>query len=136
MNRFIYICCFFAILPIFGQQNPSFKELRQRLSQETDREKIETYLDISELTIPSDSVLKYLNEALLVSERIKFDSIYPIQFAICVSYYMKGDFNKAKQEIRKGLKNYNITKNPEGTLGHINMLLTRRLFTVTIMQRI
>jgi len=122
MNRFIYIL-YFVFIPVFGQQSPSFQELKQRLFVETDREKIETYLDISELAIPPDSALVYLDKALLVSEKIAFDSIYPIQFAKSVSFYTKGDFNKAKQEIRKGFNNYNFTKNPEGTLGHINMLL-------------
>ena len=123
MNKILFALFTFIVFTSNSQSNLSFEDLKQRLSQETDREKIETYLDISELTIPSDSILKYLNEALLISERIKFDSIYPIQFAICVSYYMKGDYISAKNKIRKGLNNYQFTKNPEGTYGHINMLI-------------
>ena len=123
MNKILFVLFAFIVFTANSQSNLSFNDLKLRLTQETNREKIETYLDISELAIPSDSSLVYLNKALVVSKEIGYDSIYPIQFAICVSYYMKGDYNKAKEEIRKGLNNYNWTKNPDGTYGHIHMLI-------------
>ncbi|PHS63958.1 MAG: hypothetical protein COB12_08850 [Flavobacterium sp.] len=123
MNKILFVLLALIAFTSLGQNNLSFEDLKQRLSQETDREKIETCLDISELAIPPDSALVYLNKALLVSEKIAFDSIYPIQFKKSAFLYVKGDYIKAKSEIRKGLKNYKYTENPKGTLGHINMLL-------------
>ncbi|RLD50069.1 MAG: hypothetical protein DRJ05_20125, partial [Bacteroidetes bacterium] len=120
------VTLFFAIF-LLGISNHSLgqnlEELKQRLSKETDREKIETYLDISELGISQDTVLFYLGEAMEVSEKIGFDSIYNIQFAVCVSYYVRGDFERAKTEIRKGFDSYMFTDYPNASLGQINMLL-------------
>ncbi len=36
---------------------------------------------------------------------------------------IKGNLKEAKKEIRKEFSNYKYTKNPNATLGHINMLL-------------
>lgn len=117
----IYFVLFFSFPFCVISQN--YSDLKLRLNNENQREKIETYLDISDLPISLDSALVYLDKALQVSKKIEFDSIYPIQFAISRAYFMKGDYNIAKKEIRKGLNNYKFTKNSDGTLGHINMLL-------------
>jgi len=120
MKQLLPLIIYIITISIYSQD---LKEFKQRLVNETDRERIETYLDISELPIPRDTVIIYLNKALETSKRIKYDSIYPIQFGLTVAYYMKGDFVNAKKEIKKGFKTYNYTEDPQGTKGHINMLL-------------
>lgn len=122
MRLFIFGCFLLCSLFLFSQEE-DFIALKKRLESETDRQKIETYLDISELDVPRDTALQYLDRALILSHEIEFDSIYPIQFAKCASYFVKGEFEKAKSEIRKGYKTYIWTDYPKGTLGHINMLL-------------
>ena len=106
----------------FGQQR-KLDSLRKILVNQTDRDKIETYINISNLPISRDSAIIYLRNALKISKEIHFDSIYPIQFALAASYYVKGDLIVAKKEIRQGFGSYKFTKDPDGTLGHINMLL-------------
>ena len=125
--KFVIYTGFFIFLnlfvsPVFAQ-NTKVDSLKKRLLTETKREQIETYLDISEQPIPRDTAIFYLHKALENAKKIHFDSIYPIQFAISASYFVKGDMKSAKNEIRKGFKTYKFTKNPPGTLGHINMLL-------------
>ncbi len=53
--------------------------------QKNYRDKIETLLDISEQVKNPDSSIVYLNQALQIAENNKFDSIYPIQFGLCVA---------------------------------------------------
>src|SRR5690606_1509257 len=121
MKWILVICLFFfTFQPVQGQD---LEALKKRLQTEADRRKIELYLAISELSIPQDTVLYYLNKALFVTKKIQFDSIYPLQFAKSASYFMDGDFEKAKREIRKGFNSYKWTDYPNATLGHINMLL-------------
>ena len=109
------------LFPLLHAQD--FETLKKRLKTETDRQKIETCLDISEQPVSRDTALVYLDKALETAKKIRFDSIYPIIFAKSAAYYMKGDFVKAKKEIRKGFKVYKYTANPDRTLAHINMLL-------------
>ena len=119
---FYVIGWLFFTIPALAQQS-KFDSLKKRLLSENARAQIETYLDISEQPIPRDTAILYLNKALENAKKIQFDSIYPIQFALAASYYVKGDLQNAKKEIRKGLKTYEFTKDPPSTLGHINMLL-------------
>ncbi len=112
---------FFFITILMSSQD--LKSLKQKIVNQSNRDKIETYLDIANLPIPRDSAIVYLNKALETANKINFDTIYPIQFAKSVSYYVQGDIINAKIEIKKGFKTYQFTKHPKATIGHINMLL-------------
>ncbi len=116
----IVLCC--SALSGYTQAE-KLDSLKMRLKNEKPRQQIETYLDISELPVSRDTVLYYLDKAMKTAREIHFDSVYPIQFAISAAYYLKGDFKRAKTEIRKGFNNYKFTTDPQKTLGHINMLL-------------
>ncbi len=109
-------------LAVFAQTG-KLDSLKQLLKTETPRQRIETYLDISELPVSRDTAIFYLNKALGTARQIHFDSIFPIQFALASAYFTKGDFKMAIKEIRKGFKNYQYTQDPQKTLGHIHMLL-------------
>ncbi len=117
--RFIFLL---FCITTFAQQN-KVDSLKNLLTHQSDREKIDTYLDISKQKVPPDTSIFYLDKALILSKKIYFDSIYPIQFAKCIANYFKGDLKNAKKEIRKALGREKFTKNPDATNGHINMLL-------------
>ncbi|MCG8577114.1 MAG: hypothetical protein MI810_19690 [Flavobacteriales bacterium] len=118
------IILYLLLLPfsIFSQEL-NFEELKERLKSESDREKIETYLDISEIGLPMDSNLHYLNLALETAEKIHFDSIFAIESAISMSYYMGGDYESAKSSIRKSLDHIQYTTYTRARIGHVHMLL-------------
>jgi len=117
----VIISLFCVLINLVNAQD--LVSLKVRLNQEQDRQKIETYLDISKLPIPRDTTLVYLNKAIVLAKKIDFDTIYPIQFAQSVSYYFKGNLIAAKEKIRLGFDSYRYTKDSTATLGHINMLL-------------
>ncbi|NOQ74660.1 MAG: tetratricopeptide repeat protein [Crocinitomix sp.] len=98
-------------------------ELRNRLNGESKRQQIETYLDITEIGLPADSNLYYLDQALKLSKEINFDSIFPIEFASSINYYVKGDYRAAKSIIRRSLNSVGYSDYMIARVGHIHMLL-------------
>jgi tetratricopeptide (TPR) repeat protein len=122
MKYFSALLIFLTSINLFAQEE-RLLELKQRLSTETDREKIETYLDISEVGLPVDTNLFYLNLALKTADRIKFDSIFAIEFAISINHYVIADYVKAKLVIRNSLEKIRYTRYPRARVGHVHMLL-------------
>lgn len=120
---------FFSFLFLFvlsahvSAQYEELKYYKQQLKDQPDREKIETYLNISEIGLPVDSNLYYLDLAMRTAEKIKFDSVYAINFAISINYYMVGDYNMAKDVIRGSLRKIRFTTDTRARIGHVGMLL-------------
>lgn len=115
---FFLLLCNFCVT---GQDSLK-NSILSRMNNETDREKIESCLDLSEIDIPVDTIHFYLNKALDLSNSIKLDSIFSIQFAVSRTHYISNQPKKALQSIKEAYRNYQYTGNPKGTLGQIYML--------------
>ena len=92
------------------------------MANESQRQKIETCLDISELDIPIDTMFYYLKKGLAISKRIGFDSIYPLQFGLSRTYFFKGETKLALRTIQKAYPYSKYNRNPRASLGQIYML--------------
>lgn len=108
------ILTFFILLTIgvsFGQKT-KFDSLLVRLQSETDRQKIETYLDISETDISTDISLKYLSEGLKLAKKIDFDSLYTFYKFISIDNYYLGKFSEALVYLDSSNNYLDYTKDP------------------------
>jgi len=123
MNKKLLLLLYLLFTSVSFSQQAKIDSLINAFQKQSDKEKIETSLLIFETNISRDSAIIYLNKGMEVAKKIKFDSIFPLQFGLSASYFYKGEFSNAKSEIKKALTTYTFTKAPNAKKGQIFMLL-------------
>ncbi len=117
------IVLFLSVNEVFATNDNEFQRLVERMETETDRQKIETCIEISRKNVSIDTALYYLNRAMNIAKEINFDSVYDIQIEISNCYYHKMEYLKAKSEAHKGIPMCKYTENPTISFEKIEMLI-------------
>ena len=118
----IFLLLFLIPTCLFSQRK-SFEELKKRMEEESDQDKIESCLDIAELDVPIDTAFYYLDHGLSICKKIGYDTVYQFYFQKGLLYYYDGKFQNAKEIILDGSQFTKNTKNPKAYSGQVNMLL-------------
>lgn len=123
MNRTFLLTSFLFVSSLLFSQQEKIDSLVRVFETQNEREKIETAKLIFKTSISRDSAIFYLNRGIELARQINFDTIFPLQFGLSASYFYKGNFSKAKSEIRKAFSSYEFTEAPNAKKGQIFMLL-------------
>ena len=92
----IFVLC--VCISSFGQQS-LIDSLTNRLLLETDKQKIETYIELSNTNISNRESLTYLLEGLELARQIEYNKLYTLYRRISIEYYLLADIELAIQYI-------------------------------------
>lgn len=122
-NKKIHLLLFFTVAFTSFSQQQKIDSLKFALEKNTEREKIETILNLFETDLPRKEALEFLEDGLTIANNIKFDSIYPLLNYTSIAHYFLGDFESAKKYIRLANKSSEKSRKPTVNFATSIMLL-------------